>query len=109
MYRINCKDCHAVYVGQTKRQLITRIKEHKNNINRQQNLVSVVFLHRMNFQYEFNWDEVEILDIEANYYKRIISESLHIQTNKHSINNSSDTDFLNPLYRPLLNKLSEGW
>jgi len=29
---INCKDCDASYVGQTGRQLKTRISEHKNHI-----------------------------------------------------------------------------
>jgi len=28
--KINCKDCDQVYIGQTKRYLETRIKEHSN-------------------------------------------------------------------------------
>jgi len=31
VYKICCKNCDASYVGQTKRQLQTRIKEHNNN------------------------------------------------------------------------------
>jgi len=31
VYKISYKDCNASYVGQTKRQLKTRIKEYKNN------------------------------------------------------------------------------
>jgi len=34
VYLIPCKDCDATYVSQTKRQLNTRIKEHKSDINR---------------------------------------------------------------------------
>jgi len=32
VYKINCKDCDASYVGQTGRLLRTRIKEHKRNL-----------------------------------------------------------------------------
>jgi len=42
VYRIDCKDCEASYVGQTKRRLITRIKEHKNDINKKSGIPSVV-------------------------------------------------------------------
>jgi len=31
VYKINCNDCDKVYIGQTKRHLVTRIKEHRNN------------------------------------------------------------------------------
>ena len=32
VYKINCKDCNASYVGQTGRRLNVRIKEHTKNI-----------------------------------------------------------------------------
>jgi len=32
VYKLECNDCEKVYIGQTKRHLETRIKEHKNNI-----------------------------------------------------------------------------
>ena len=31
VYQINCKDCDHSYVGQTKRKLKTRLKEHIND------------------------------------------------------------------------------
>jgi len=32
IYKISCKNCEVTYVSQTKRQLKTKLKEHKNNI-----------------------------------------------------------------------------
>lgn len=32
VYKLSCNDCNASYVGQTGRQLLTRIKEHRANI-----------------------------------------------------------------------------
>jgi len=34
VYKLCCKNCDASYVGQTSRQLKTRISEHRNHINR---------------------------------------------------------------------------
>jgi len=34
VYKLNCNNCEATYVGQTKRQLKTRIAEHRNHIKR---------------------------------------------------------------------------
>jgi len=34
VYKISCVNCDVSYVGQIKRQLATRIKEHKGDINK---------------------------------------------------------------------------
>jgi len=34
VYKISCKNCDAIYVGQTKRKLNIRISEHQNQFNR---------------------------------------------------------------------------
>jgi len=34
VYKINCKDYDATYIGQTKRKLSTRVGEHKKHINK---------------------------------------------------------------------------
>jgi len=70
IYRIDCKDCDACYVGQTKRRLITRIKEHKNDINKRSGILSVISAHRLQ-NHDFDWNSVCILDNESAWYRRI--------------------------------------
>jgi len=80
--KLLCKDCDASYVGQTKRQLKTRIKEHKSNIKLDPNKYSVVSKHIKSFNYSFDWEKVEVLDIEYNYFKRLTFEMIHIKEQK---------------------------
>src|SRR5436190_21206207 len=56
VYKINCANCNASYVGQTGRQLHTIDKEHRNQINHHTNNRSVITDHRLNFGHDFAWD-----------------------------------------------------
>jgi len=67
IHKIACKDCDALYVGQTKRQLKTRLREHKNNIRHDYSKHTVVSKHIVNFNHAFDWKNVQILDHEHNY------------------------------------------
>jgi len=98
VYRIGCKDCDASYVGQTSRQLKTRISEHKNHIKRKTSTHSVITEHRMQRSHEFDWENVEILDAERNYSKRLISEMINIKCQNESINLQMDTESLDRAY-----------
>src|SRR5580765_6856036 len=82
IYKIHCKDCTASYVGQTKRQLKTRIHEHKINIRQHTSNQSVVSQHITEYKHNIDWDNVKILDHETNYYKRLIAETIHIKKQK---------------------------
>jgi len=53
VYKISCSECNASYVGQTKRQLNTRIKEHRQNINKKPELLSVISDHIINTGHNF--------------------------------------------------------
>ena len=59
-----------------KRLLKTRISEH-NRINRHSNQHSIISEHRLEFNYDFYWNNVKILDEEKNYNKRLISVYLY--------------------------------
>lgn len=106
IYKIYCKNCEASYVGQIKRQLRTRIKEHINNVRLDSSRHSVVSEHTLKMQHLFDWDNVKILDTETNYHKRIISEMIHIKEQKQGINLNTDTELLDESYFNNLHKLS---
>ena len=100
VYKFDCNDCNATYIGQTKRKLITRINEHKKDITK--NSLSVVFRHCIDNDHAFDWENTQILDIECSYFKRLTSEMIFIKSNENSINLQSDTDSLPDSYSPIL-------
>jgi len=105
VYKIICKNCDASYVGQTKRQIRTRIKEHYNNIKLDKLKHSVITEHIVNYGHNFDWENFIILDSEYNYNKRLVSEMLHIKEQKNGINSQKDTEFLDETYFCILNDL----
>jgi len=106
IYKLECNNCEATYVGQTKRQLRTRIKEHKNNIKLDQSKHSVISEHIIKFNHSIDWENTKILDRESKFYKRITSEMIHIKEQKVSLNLNSDTELLDGSYFDILNELT---
>ena len=53
MYKIMCKECNAKNVGQTSRQLKTRISEYKL-YNWNQTTRSIIINYRMQYNHEFD-------------------------------------------------------
>jgi len=107
VYKINCNDCNVSYVGQTKRQLSTRIKEHSNNYKSITAKPSVITQHMLEFSHTFDWNNTKILDSEANYYKRLVSEMLYIKEQANGINTQTDTELLDESYFGILDTLSK--
>ncbi|KYQ56930.1 hypothetical protein ALC60_04134 [Trachymyrmex zeteki] len=105
VYRINCLDCNASYVGQTKRKAETRIKEHKSNIKKSKDALTVISQHQINNEHKINWDNIQIFDIEPYFQKRLTSEMIYIKKQINGINKQSDTEKLPEAYFPLLSIL----
>ena len=102
VYKIDCKNCNYSYVGQTKRKLKTRLKEHINDIKKPIDSLSVISNHRIDNEHVMDWDNTRILDSERAYYKRLISEMIHIKTQRKVLNKQSDTERFPDVYLPLL-------
>ncbi|XP_071582148.1 uncharacterized protein [Temnothorax nylanderi] len=107
VYKINCKDCDASYVGQTGRQLQTRVKEHESQIRRSGGGNSVVTEHRVECNHDFDWNDVKILDKEMLLNKRLLSEMIYIKRQRNGINLQTDTENLPDLYINIIEGLSK--
>jgi len=105
VYKISCHDCEASYIGQTKRQLRTRIKEHNSDIKKKIGSPPVISEHRLKFNHDFQWDNIKILDNELSYHKRIVSEIVHIKKQRHGLNKHSDIHLLPKSYLPIIDLL----
>jgi len=104
VYKILCNNCDASYVGQTKRQLKTRINEHVKNIKIEESKHSVISKHMLENNQSFDWQNIKILDFEPNYHKRIVSEMIHIKTQRNGLN-SVDIECLDLSYFNFLTKI----
>lgn len=74
VYKIPCNDCGLVYIGQTGRDLKSRVCEHKNSVRYAQNS-SAVFNHVSTLGHNIGWNNAEILYKSSCSYKRKIIES----------------------------------
>ncbi|XP_024887386.1 uncharacterized protein LOC112464565, partial [Temnothorax curvispinosus] len=74
VYEINCLNCEACYIGQTKRNLETRIKEHRADIKKHPSNHSVVSKHKTSWNHNFNWSRTKVLHSEKHFKKREIAE-----------------------------------
>jgi len=105
VYKIKCLHCDASYVGQTRRLLKQRIDEHKNHIRRDTSQTSVITEHRLKFSHDFDWENVEILDEEVFFNKRLISEMIYIKKQQKGLNLKKDTELLDPIYSDIIGVL----
>ena len=78
VYRIHCNDCDRKYIGETGRNLKTRLSEHQRDI-RNGKEQSQVFQHVRNYDHNFNFSEPEIIHRSANIFVRRRLEAFYSQ------------------------------
>lgn len=104
VYRIPC-ECSKSYVGQTKQKFKKRLDQHKNDckpINILKTNSTALADHHFKTGHNFKFDMATILDIEENWFKRNISEMIHIKRN-NTVNLRTDTNNLSNIYNDILN------
>ena len=85
VYKIKCKDCDCVYIGQTSRALKTRVKEHSKAIaTLDEN--SLLAKHHMRYNHQIDLMNVEIVDRSSAWRQRLILEAWHSLRDTNAIN-----------------------
>ena len=104
VYQLNCKDCEAVYVGETQQTLNIRAEEHITAI-KSASKKSHTAEHCWKYNHDFDWKHKKVLDFEKNWKTRTIQESIYSKGNEHHINGMSFK--LPNIWKPILRESKE--
>ena len=101
VYKIPCKNCNQVYIGETGRKFGTRLKEHEKDVEnnkkgqftrtkRKESLQelnkSAITDHANQNNHEIDWEGARVIDRESDYKTRTIKEAMHIRVNGQVMN-----------------------
>ena len=82
IYNISCPSCKETYIGETGRNLETRLKEHLDPKSSQ----SAVQIHTQSTGHLFNQDSAKIIGREDNKHRRKILEAIEIHKHQPQLN-----------------------
>ena len=99
VYQISCGECPAQYIGQTSREIKTRVKEHQRVVATF-DPTSLIYQHLQETDHVFNWNSSKFIQSDSNNEsRRIISESIYSVRIDNTINRK---EYLPNEYIPLL-------
>ena len=79
VYRIPCGNCPKVYIGKTSRTLKHRHTDYKTAC------VLPVIQHMMEDAQTIQWEDVEVVNHNLQYFQRCTLKACHIQTKQHKM------------------------
>ena len=113
VYKVPCQ-CLKAYIGESKRKLGTRLKEHQAQCKQTDNTNKVkkdsyndtgTPLHHKKEKHEFLWEQTVILESEKDITRRRLLEAIHIYKNKHlTVNVYSGKSDIPKTWYPILDK-----
>ena len=101
VYSIPCNDCDHEYIGQTKRQLGTRLKEHQKAVFLCKKQNSALSEHACQTNHTIAWDNSKIITTNRRYHQRLCLEAWHINS-AHAPLNRDDGGLLPDTYLHLI-------
>ncbi|KAJ8947663.1 hypothetical protein NQ318_009547 [Aromia moschata] len=107
IYEISCKDCDQKYIGQTKRSILTRFKEHMAHLKYGRTEKSCVAQHAFDNNHRIDINNLKLIRNVTNSRLLDAFESLEIIKCNNSMNKDNGPIPTSPLFA-LINKDSYG-
>ena len=123
VYKIPCSQCEKIYIGETGRQLGTRITEHRKEAEKISNRnctrttrrastnehhKSAITDHVCQTNHIMNWEASEIVEQESDKLKRWIKESICIRSNTPTMNSDKGAYQLSPIWTQVISTPKPG-
>ena len=86
IYKLDCKKCKTVYIGQTSRSISTRMKEHERAFRLKRPSASAPAEHALTTGHSFEFEKPEVLCRPKGHYTRLVRESIEIHKCPININ-----------------------
>ena len=122
VYKIPCKICEQVYIGETGRKFGTRLKEHTKDVeankkgaytrsSRSESLTemnkSAITDHVNKHNHEIDWEGARVIDRESEYKTRVIKEAIHIRMSKEVMHRDEGAHQLSRVYDQVFATVTE--
>ncbi|CAH3040605.1 unnamed protein product, partial [Porites lobata] len=103
VYKIKCCDCQASYIGETGRNLSTRLTEHKR-ATRNGDVNNHIAEHHLKTKHQIDWDSATCITYSTDYYQRLTLESWFTNLEQTPLNRSQQ---LPAPYKRLIDEIKE--
>ena len=104
IYKLNCNDCEANYIGQSGQRIATRMYRHRlaeKNCDKEH---YPLIAHCQAQKHTIDWRNVQILDIDTHAVKRILKESFFINASENSVN-IQENAYFSDIYEFIFNQI----
>lgn len=98
IYSIGCNDCDQIYIGQTRRRIEKRVKEHIRYTKNGQVEKSGVAEHMQQHRHTIDTNNIKVIRTVRNDYHLDAFESLHISNSIVPLMNKEDPPLNSPLF-----------
>ena len=103
VYKIKCCDCQATYIGETGRNLSTRLTEHKRG-TRNGDVNNHIAEHHLKTKHQIDWDSATCITYSTDYYQRLTLESWFTNLEQTPLNRSQQ---LPAPYKRLIDEIKQ--
>ena len=103
VYKIKCCDCQASYIGETGRNLSTRLTEHKR-ATRNGDVNNHIAEHHLQTKHRIDWDSATCITYSTDYYQRLTLESWFTNLEQTPLNRSQQ---LPAPYKRLIDEIKQ--